>query len=1751
MRIQGFSHVELMAREQAFEKLVQAATFQVLGLVEASLDDILVAAPSPEPLPQQTLSLGDLGVISAAWAAQVGNDLFPYLLETYTDGAAAVADALEEGFDVAVSVVPESYAQAYLRAAENRLRGIGDLIWSNVRAQLVAGNALGESMTQLAARVQDAAGVTAGRANAIARTEIIAAANAGSLGQVQLAFGDDPDVLKIWLATDDERTRIAHGQADGVGVPLGEAFVVGGEALQFPGDPNGSPGNIINCRCSLGYSFGEDDEPLTASLRKWVRDRLGRFAETPDSAGTVDGMSADVTPRRSEGFKVLPKAERGRSGDGNYAPGLYGKYGAAGLMVRAPGADGTERFLIVQRGRSYPNTRGTWQLPGGGLDELETPQQGAAREATEELGISQRTLDTFTERGTHRVEVPVEGKDPWAYSNITADAPAMFGGTIDGFELDDARWVSREQLLKLRERGKLLKPLADNLDQILAAFDEPLTASVTVFALGDGKWDEDEHPRSKKTGKFIKNGTVEPDGFDDLDGGGYQPAFVKMLQDKAKEKQQAPVSAYGAAAAVKLKAQAAKQLAEKAAASGPPDLNKIALEQAYQDLAHANMKMNHLGPTTPEFKVWEQEAKDLKKKINAFEKTLNLKEGVVKKAPVTALPPVPNLAKASSESTAALTLMKKNTAHWTASKIKLLFDDDLEDFLDTQIIGLTPHQYEAYLNEEAQDALRTAVKALDLKHGTTYTSQLDQLAIASATSALPAGTSVLPSGVGTVSKSVTEMDPWEFDTFFYTNVNKPIWDASSLEGKKNLKKAAEKASNAGVTSFPLEKITQWEQFDKLKAATNAPPIAAPSVPNGVPINLTHTVFYKTKYADGATVAERFTSTGAHQKLIWSSTGGKSGTGAFILREKPAGGSKWDYVGAFSKSTAHKSFQDGAVGSVFAGGWMAPGTATAPVKLTSSDALKLLEQDNSNWTAANIKALTSGDLIHFYLTQISALTTKEYSDILSKDARKALLDRLTGYDNMNGTSFATVLKQNYEDPLAAGLITSQDVKNNQLHKDVLAQMKSAAEIGTPNTDSASFSEVTAQDVPGLQQEMLQAADKAGFSSAERNAAHKYGTKTGYQTMNAILRNDTKMLAKHSAGDLEAALPAAIALQNAMTPLTRDIEVFRGTGAQAFGFAGNTVDFDSLKKLEGSTFVDRGFLSTTFVKNPTTSYDYATSKQIRVEIQAPAGTPAVFMGQANPGWDSESEMIIAAGTHFNIREVRKATAEDKAKHGSALEHVVTLRAVPQVGAPKLKAKPSDKPASPATSEIQELPQNPVYVDLTPGVLKPTAGKPIKVTTSLLYKIEYTDKAVIAESPGVPSDVIKINKRARRLVWDEGTKQVQLQELFDTEWFPATKTPNTFTKSAAFKEFHPENNWYKPGSITGTANVDASGGPSAGSSVNAPSVSGGKAVPDSKPIVFDDKTYDGNIKKFDSAQMFNLYQKAKYQGKPYATVDTPPAQLFAKLFNVSNELSANDVDAPEPKASILQLARVLDYHDAMIGAEKKLADWLATPDGQQTAQGLVKALAPVPLKPLSVSEVVPAPSTIGVPEVNVPGTAFKKMTNAKMQAWQDAQAPWTSEQISVLKSYTSSSTSYNGNFLRLSPAKQAAISENATIRKQVRTLQSAMRPLADHVQLRRGSSVPPFTGLDTMSATQLKKLVGSVVTDHGFVSSSIGSGFHSIYKLIIDAPKGTPAAYVEGITNIPGEQEVILAAGTKFRILSIESAYGETKIHLRVIP
>lgn len=84
------------------------------------------------------------------------------------------------------------------------------------------------------------------RAVAIARTESGIFWHVGGRAQGEEAGARS----HTWLATRDQRVREAHRAADGQCRPLEQPYEVGGEPLMHPCDPAGSPGNIIQCRCT-------------------------------------------------------------------------------------------------------------------------------------------------------------------------------------------------------------------------------------------------------------------------------------------------------------------------------------------------------------------------------------------------------------------------------------------------------------------------------------------------------------------------------------------------------------------------------------------------------------------------------------------------------------------------------------------------------------------------------------------------------------------------------------------------------------------------------------------------------------------------------------------------------------------------------------------------------------------------------------------------------------------------------------------------------------------------------------------------------------------------------------------------------------------------------------------------------------------------------------------------------------------------------------------------------------------------------------------------------------------------------------------------------------------------------------------------------------------------------------------------------------------------------------------------------------
>lgn len=174
---------------------------------------------------------------------------------------AALTPAQREGW--AAAHLPGDYdpqdpfIQSNLALTNNLLVRIPDEVHATVVAAILDGSQKAQSTEQIAQRVDDILTFTGSenwenRAHVIARTELTRH-YAGSLlahGLLREQAGDS-SLSKQWDTVMDNKERLEHREANDQIQPLKQPFIVGEEPLLFPGDPTGSPSNVINCRCEL------------------------------------------------------------------------------------------------------------------------------------------------------------------------------------------------------------------------------------------------------------------------------------------------------------------------------------------------------------------------------------------------------------------------------------------------------------------------------------------------------------------------------------------------------------------------------------------------------------------------------------------------------------------------------------------------------------------------------------------------------------------------------------------------------------------------------------------------------------------------------------------------------------------------------------------------------------------------------------------------------------------------------------------------------------------------------------------------------------------------------------------------------------------------------------------------------------------------------------------------------------------------------------------------------------------------------------------------------------------------------------------------------------------------------------------------------------------------------------------------------------------------------------------------------------
>jgi hypothetical protein len=186
-------------------------------------------------------------------------------------------------------------------------------------------------------------------------------------------------------------------------------------------------------------------------------------------------------------------------------------------------------------------------------------------------------------------------------------------------------------------------------------------------------------------------------------------------------------------------------------------------------------------------------------------------------------------------------------------------------------------------------------------------------------------------------------------------------------------------------------------------------------------------------------------------------------------------------------------------------------------------------------------------------------------------------------------------------------------------------------------------------------------------------------------------------------------------------------------------------------------------------------------------------------------------------------------------------------------------------------------------------------------------------------------------------------------------------------------------------------------------------------------------------------------------------------------------------------------------------------------------------------------------------VPSSAFRR-TNAHDQAAMqrrmfEEQSAWKAPERAALRSYTSGAYhSWNG-YLRQTGGYKTV---SASIREAILNAQAGMRQLPENVLLLRGTGWEQFP-VGYRSFEDVQKLIGREITDPAFLSTSTANdfgGFGGQVKIELEAPTGTWAAWVKEISHNSRENEVVIAAGSKYRILEVRKDGYQVIVRMRVV-
>lgn len=172
----------------------------------------------------------------------------------------------------------------------------------HLKNEILQGVLQGKSIPDIATGLQRVTDMDRKAAIRNARTMMTGAQNGGRMAAYDRAANLGVNIQKEWMATLDTRTRDSHQKMDGERVDYKKAF---SNDLMFPGDPQGDPSEVYNCRCTMvpfypDYEYeGISEKRLTYS--EWLKEKeqgkkytLYEVGNAPKRPARKDYITAEV-----------------------------------------------------------------------------------------------------------------------------------------------------------------------------------------------------------------------------------------------------------------------------------------------------------------------------------------------------------------------------------------------------------------------------------------------------------------------------------------------------------------------------------------------------------------------------------------------------------------------------------------------------------------------------------------------------------------------------------------------------------------------------------------------------------------------------------------------------------------------------------------------------------------------------------------------------------------------------------------------------------------------------------------------------------------------------------------------------------------------------------------------------------------------------------------------------------------------------------------------------------------------------------------------------------------------------------------------------------------------------------------------------------------------------------------------------------------------------------------------------------------